>query len=132
MAGQNALFKFNGVDIIREENEVEDLICRYKTDSLIQPQASQLLVHLMMLKSAEDICAFVAELKYSISESYQLLTFRGTPGEDDEGPLASDNLAKSYLRTLKNLTIKPIIGYGDEDVFLSNFGVMTERDGSLP
>ena len=30
MAGQNALFKFNGVDIIREENEVEDLIAGIK------------------------------------------------------------------------------------------------------
>ena len=45
--------------------------------------------------------------------------------------MASDNLARSYLRTLKSLTTKPIIGYGDDDIFLSNFGVMTERDGSL-
>ena len=30
MAGQNALFTFNGVDIIREENEVEDLISGVK------------------------------------------------------------------------------------------------------
>ena len=29
------------------------------------------------------------------------------------------------------MTTKPIIGYGDSDLFLSNFGVMTERDGSL-
>ena len=29
------------------------------------------------------------------------------------------------------MTTKSIIGYGDSDLFLSNFGVMTERDGSL-
>ena len=73
---------------------------------------------------------FVTELNGMITKLTSL-TFRGTPGQEDQGPLADDNLAKSYLRTLKSLTTKPIIGYGDNDTFLSDFGVMTERNGSL-
>ena len=131
MAGQNALFKFNGVDIIREENEVEDLIAGIKL-TLNDTTSGNITIGTSYDadKALTDIQGFVAELNDIISK-LSALTYRGTPGEDDKGPLASDNLARSYLRTLKSLTTKPIIGYGDDDIFLSNFGVMTERDGSL-
>ena len=131
MAGQNALFTFNGVDIIREENEVEDLISGVKL-TLVEPTTSSITISSTYDKDQAKtyLDAFVSEVNTAIS-SLTAATFRGTPGEDDEGPLASDNLVKSYLRELKNLTIKPLPGYGDEDVYLSNFGVMTERDGSL-
>ena len=131
MAGQNALFTFNGVDIIREENEVEDLISGVKL-TLVEPTPSSITISSTYDKTQAKtyLDAFVAEVNAAIS-SLTTVTFRGTPGEDNAGPLASDNLVKSYLRELKNLTIKPLSGYGDEDVYLSNFGVMTERDGSL-
>ena len=131
MAGQNALFTFNGVDIIREENEVEDLISGVKLTLVDSTPSSITIASSYDKEQAKTyLDAFVAEINVAI-ESLSELTFRGTPGEDDGGPLASDNLVKSYLRELKNLTIKPLSGYGDEDVYLSNFGVMTERDGSL-
>lgn len=131
MAGQNALFTFNGVDIIREENEVEDLISGVKLTLLDSTPSSITISSSYDKEQAKTyLDAFVAEINVAI-QSLSELTFRGTPGEDDGGPLASDNLVKSYLRELKNLTIKPLSGYGDEDVYLSNYGVMTERDGSL-
>ena len=131
MAGQNALFTFNGVNIIREENEVEDLINGIKL-TLNDTTTGNITIGASYdaTKALADLKGFVAELNGMISK-LTTLTFRGTPGETDQGPLADDNLAKSYLRTLKSLTTKPIVGYGDSDTFLSNFGVMTERDGSL-
>ena len=131
MAGQNALFTFNGVDIIREENEVEDLIAGIKL-TLNDTTSGNITIGTSYdaEKALEDLRGFVTELSSMIQKLGEL-TYRGTPGGDDSGPLADDNLAKSYLRKLKSLTTEPIKGYSDDDIFLSNFGVMTERDGSL-
>ena len=131
MAGQNALFTFNGVDIIREENEVEDLIAGIKL-TLNDTTSGNITIGTSYdaEKALENLRGFVSELNNMIS-NLTALTYRGTPGEDDTGPLANDNLAKAYLRTLKSMTTKEIKGYGDSDLFLSNFGVMTERDGSV-
>ena len=73
---------------------------------------------------------FVAELNFLI-QKFKDVTFRGTAGEDNAGPLAGDPLIKSYLNTLKSMTTKPIPGFQADDIFMSNFGVMTERDGTL-
>ena len=130
-AGANALFTFNGVSIIREENEIEDLVAGVKL-TLNNTTSGEMTISSSYdsAKALTDLRGFVNELNSMISKLTEL-TYRGTPGEDDSGPLANDNLAKAYLRTLKSMTTKPIIGYGDSDLFLSNFGVMTERDGSL-
>ena len=130
-AGANALFTFNGVSIIREENEIEDLVAGVKL-TLNNTTSGEMTISSSYdaAKALTDLRGFVNELNSMITKLTEL-TYRGTPGEDDAGPLANDNLAKAYLRTLKSMTTKPIIGYGDTDLFLSNFGVMTERDGSL-
>jgi len=130
-AGVNALFTFNGVSIIREENEIEDLVAGVKL-TLSDTTSGEITIGSSYdsEKALTDLRGFVSELNNMI-ENLTALTFRGTPGEDDTGPLANDNLAKAYLRTLKSMTTREIIGYGDSDLFLSNFGVMTERDGSL-
>lgn len=130
-AGKNALFTFNGVSIIREENEIEDLVAGVKL-TLNNTTSSDVKIGSSYdsVQALSDLKVFVTELN-SIIKKLSDLTFRGTPGEDNTGPLADDNLAKSYLRTMKSMTTKPIVGYGDTDLFLSNFGVMTERDGSL-
>ena len=51
--------------------------------------------------------------------------------EEDTGPLAGDTLVRSYRNKLRLMTTTPISGYGVDDIYLSNFGVMTNRDGSL-
>ena len=130
-AGQNAEFDFNGVAIIREHNEIEDLIAGV-TLTLNAPtsEAVTLRAHYDEEGALDELTGFVQSLNAMIT-SLDGMTYRGTPGEEDGGPLAQDNLAKSYLRILKSLTTEPIIGFGDEDLFLSNFGVMTQRDGTL-
>ena len=118
----NALFTFNGVSIIREENEIEDLVAGVKL-TLNDTTSGDITIGSSYdaAKALTELRGFVTELNNMISKLKDL-TFRGTPGEDDTGPLADDSLAKSYLRTLKSMTTKPIIGYGDNDIFLSNFG----------
>ena len=78
----------------------------------------------------ETLRLFVEEMNFML-EKLNEVTYRGTAGSDDAGPLAGDPLMRSYLNTLKSMTVKPIKGFQSDPVYLSNFGVMTERDGSL-
>ena len=57
------------------------------------------------------------------------LTFRGSPGADDAGPRRQPS--KGYLRSFKRMTTTPLSGFQEETLYLSNFGVMTELDGSI-
>ena len=82
MAGQNALFTFNGVDIIREENEVEDLIAGIKL-TLNDTTSGNITIGTSYdaAKALEDLRGFVTELSSMIQKLGEL-TYRGTPGSE--------------------------------------------------
>ena len=129
--GQNAQFTLDGVTITRDSNEVEDLVNGVKI-TLNETTSSPLTISSSYDRelAKEIVNLLVAELNFMIGKLTEL-TYRGTAGEDDAGALAGDPLIKSYLSTLKSQTVTPIVGYGADDLYLSNFGVMTERDGTL-
>ena len=78
----------------------------------------------------------LATLETVVSEINYLLSFLkeqskpGTNGEDG-GPLHGDHFIRYTENKIKNLTSTAIAGYDDEDIYLSNFGVVTELDGTL-
>ena len=129
--GQDAQFTLDGVTITRDTNEVEDLVNGVKI-TLNETTSSPLTIASNYDRdlAKEIVNLMVAELNFMIGKLTEL-TYRGTAGEDDAGALAGDPLIKSYLTTLKSQTVTPITGYGADSLYLSNFGVMTERDGTL-
>ena len=54
----------------------------------------------------------------------------GSNGEDG-GPLHNDHFIRFTENKIKNLTSTAIVGYDNDSVYLSNFGVVTELDGTL-
>ena len=48
-----------------------------------------------------------------------------------EGRLHNDHFIRFTENKIKNLTSTAIVGYDDDSVYLSNFGVVTELDGTL-
>ena len=72
---------------------------------------------------------FVDQMNSSIS-NLKVLTDRGS-SSSDPGALAGDPLASYLLKQLTSLTTQAIEGYADESIYLTNFGVLTELDGSL-
>ena len=72
---------------------------------------------------------FVEQLNSSIT-SLKALTDRGS-ATSDPGALAGDPLASYLLKQLTSLTTQAIKGFGEETIYLTNFGVTTELDGSL-
>jgi flagellar hook-associated protein 2 len=55
---------------------------------------------------------------------------RGVNGEED-GPLAGDPLVRALQRQLRGYTTTSLTGFQDDPVYLADFGVKTERDGTI-
>ena len=58
------------------------------------------------------------------------LLARGSNGETG-GPLAGDALVRSLQRQLQTMTSTAIIGFQDDSIYMADYGVETNRDGSL-
>ena len=75
-------------------------------------------------------------LETVVSEINYLLSFlkeQSKPGSngEDGGPLHNDHFIRFTENKIKNLTSTAIVGYDNDSVYLSNFGVVTELDGTL-
>lgn len=130
-AGQDAEFTLDGLAVTRNTNLVDDIINGVSIE-LKQETTSPVGVGASYDKeqALSNLTDFVTDLNFMINKLTEL-TFRGSPGADDAGPLADDNLVKGYLRSFKRMTTTPLSGFQEETLYLSNFGVMTELDGSI-
>ena len=66
----------------------------------------------------------------TINSTLRDLSKRGTNGEEDAA-LAGDPYVMLLRRQLRNYTTTAITGFGDNAVYLADFGAKTERDGTL-
>lgn len=131
VAGTDAEMYLDGVLVTRDTNNIDDLVSGVSfTLNKLSTNVATVSATYDKDTAKETLRLFVEEMNFML-EKLNEVTFRGTAGGDDAGPLAGDPLMRSYLNTLKSMTVKPIPGFQADDVFLSNFGVMTERDGTL-
>ena len=130
ISGQDAEFTLDGVDISRDTNEIEDLLSGVSlTLNKVTTGPVTVSAEYNASNALTALELFVAELNFLI-QKFKDVTFRGTAGEDNAGPLAGDPLIKSYLNTLKSMTTKPIPGFQADDIFMSNWRD-DRRDGTL-
>ena len=130
VSAADANFTIDGVSVTRSSNTVNDLIDGVTLELNSTTSSAETVSG--SWDSANALVAlqvFVERLNVSIS-SLGALTDRGDT-TSDPGALAGDPLASYLLKQLQSLTTQPIEGFGDEPIYLANFGVMTEKDGSL-
>ena len=130
-AGKDADFTLDGLAITRNTNSVDDIV-NGMTIELKQETTNPVGIGASYDKeqALANLTDFVTDLNFMINKLTEL-TYRGSPGGDDAGPLADDTLVKGYLRSFKRMTTTPLPGFQDQTLYLSNFGVMTELDGSV-
>ena len=130
-AGQDADFTLDGLAVTRNTNNVDDIV-NGMTIELKQTTTNPVGIAASYDKdeALANLTDFVTDLNFMINKLTEL-TYRGSPGSDDAGPLADDTLVKGYLRSFKRMTTTPLPGFQDQTLYLSNFGVMTELDGSI-
>ena len=130
----NANFSVDGVAIERTSNTITDLFSGV-TVELSDVSSADLGTDQLISSSYSETDA-LATLETVVSEINYLLSFlkeQSKPGNngEDGGPLHGDHFIRHTENKIKNLTSTAIVGYDDEEIYLSSFGVVTELDGTL-
>ena len=126
----DANLSIDGISVTRASNTITDLIDGV-TLTLNSTTSSEETVS-GTWDSSNALLAlqvFVEQMNSSIS-SLKAFTERGS-STVEPGALAGDPLANYLLKQLTSLTTQAINGYGDNSIYLTNFGILTELDGSL-
>ena len=134
VAATDANFTVDGISVTRESNTIIDLFSGV-TVELTDVTSSELNTD-QTISSSYSATDALATLETVVSEVNYLLSFlkeQSAPGANGEegGPLHGDHFIRFTQNKIKNLTSTAIAGYQDADIYLSNFGVVTELDGTL-
>ena len=134
VAATDANFTVDGISVTRESNTITDLFSGV-TVELTDVTSTDLNTDQTISSSYSETDA-LATLETVVSEINYLLSFlkeQSAPGVNGEegGPLHGDHFIRFTQNKIKNLTSTAIAGYQDTDIYLSNFGVVTELDGTL-
>ncbi|MDC0444585.1 flagellar filament capping protein FliD [Alphaproteobacteria bacterium] len=134
VAATNALFTVDGISVTRDSNVITDLFSGI-TMELSGNTASDIGTD-QTISSVYSQSAALETLETVVDELNFLLAFlkeqskSGANGEDG-GPLNGDHFVRYVETKIKSLTSTPISGFDDDDIYLSNFGVVTKLDGTL-
>ena len=129
-AATDASFTFNGLDITRSSNTINDLIAGVTLNlKAVSSDNQKITASFDSDLSFEAMQIFVDELNSIMTNLND--AGKSSLDQDESGPLAGDTLLRTYRNRLRMITTTPITGFGPDDIYLSNFGVMTNRDGTL-
>jgi len=130
VAATNATLTIDGVSLTRTSNSITDIIDGV-TLTLNSTTSSAETISASFDTNTALIAAqgFVAELNSLV----MLLRSKSARGSEtvEAGDLAGDPLVRSMINQITDLTNEAIVGFGPEPVYLANYGIMTNRDGSL-
>ncbi len=130
VAAADASLTIDGVSVTRISNSITDLVdgvtlSLQSTTSSAETVAAAFDTDTALLGAQ----GFVAELNSVIS----LLRTKSARGSETEakGDLPGDPLVRSLINQITSITSEAITGFGSSSIYLANYGVMTNRDGSL-
>ena len=130
VSASDANLSIDGVSVTRASNTITDLIDGVTLTLNSTTSSAEIISGNWDSSNALlALQVFVDQMNSSIS-TLKALTDRGS-STSDPGALAGDPLASYLLKQLTSLTTQAIEGYADESIYLTNFGVLTELDGSL-
>jgi len=134
IAATDAVFTVDGISVTRNSNTITDLFSGI-TLELANITSADMGTNQTISSSYSQSDA-LATLETVVGEINYLLAFlkeQSKPGSngEDGGPLNGDHFIRYIETKIKSLTSTAIVGYDEEDIYLSNFGVVTELDGTL-
>ena len=130
VAAANAALTIDGVAVTRASNSVTDVIDGVTlTLNSTTSSAETISASFDTATALTAAQGFVAELNSLIV----LLRSKSARGTETvaAGDLAGDPLVRSMINQITDLTNEAIAGFGANPVYLANYGIMTNRDGSL-
>jgi flagellar hook-associated protein 2 len=128
--GQDANLTIDGVTVTRSSNTITDLIdgvqleLKGTVSSAVKVEAGY-----DETSALTNMNSFVTSLN-TLTTKMNELTKRGLNGEAS-GALAGDSVARSIQSRIRSMTTTPIEGYSTSSIYLTNFGISTQLDGSI-
>ena len=130
MAAADAVLLVDGVSVSRQSNQISDLIEGVTLELNATSAAAEKFSAEYDTELAEVAMQNFITSMNALTGELNSLSRRGTNGEDS-GPLAGDPFVRTLINTLRSYSTTPIVGYGEDPIYLTTYGVSTERDGSL-
>lgn len=125
---RDATLDVDNVTISRSSNSIDDVIDGITID-LKSDTASP--VQLDIARSSSSVKTSVKNIILSLNEfksQLETLTFINVEG-DENGPLAMDPTVTRIKSDFKKLSVEPLTGYGENDIYLSQLGIKTNESG---
>ena len=130
IAAADASFTMDGVTVTRDQNEITDLVEGVKLTVKATTSAAETVSGSYNTATAQAAMQTIVDQINTISKSLRDLSKRGNATTDD-GPLAGDAYVNQLRRQLRNYSTTAISGFQDNPIYLTDFGVATQRDGTL-
>ncbi len=130
LSAQNAIMSYNGISLERSSNTISDLIPGVTLDLNATTTSSVTVGVVEDAGFAEAELTTYLEKLNGLIDTMKAATKRGVNGEG-AGPLSGDVTIGAILRQLSSLTTTPMLGFGPTPLYLTSFGVQTERDGTF-
>ena len=130
IVGQDANLTIDGVSVSRSSNTITDLIDGVQLE-INGTVSSAVTVNASYdeTNALANMNSFVTSLN-TLNTKLSELTNRGLNGEAS-GALAGDSIARSIQSRIRSMTTTPIEGYSASSIYLTNFGISTQLDGSI-
>jgi len=129
-AASDAAFSVDGLTVYRPTNTVTDLIDGVSLTLFAATDGPADIVVASDIQSVQSSLETLVENINSMTGLLRTETARGLEG-GAAGALSGDRIAQDLLAELSSLTTKPIGGFGDDPVYLSQLGFETQRDGNV-
>ena len=130
VVASDAAFTLDGINISRETNEVTDLIDGITLTLKSTTSAAETIGADFDTDLASATMSLIVDEMNTLMTDLSTMLARGSNG-DAGGPLAGDTLVRSLQRQLQAMTSTAIIGFQNNSIYMADYGVETNRDGSL-
>ena len=130
IAGSDASINVDGMTLTRSTNLITDLFEGYEVNILNTTSSNAKLTSSVDTTEATSNLQSFVDAVNVIRSLLNEKTYRGSSSEE-AGELSSDPIIKSLKQKIESFTSSALSGFGSNDVYLSNLGVRTNKDGSL-
>ncbi|WP_323784528.1 flagellar filament capping protein FliD [Thalassovita sp.] len=130
-AASDAVLEYNGITVYRSSNEVDDLIDGVTLDLKDVTGGAATITTAI---DYEEALARAQVLVAKVNETLEYLTektSRGILEGAEPGELAGETTIEAVKSSIRSMMRSGINGFGDETMYLSDFGISTTRQGTL-
>ena len=130
VAASDASFTIDGTTITRDKNTISDLIDGVTMTLKSTTSSAETISAAYDSEVAESAVESLVNEINSLQTSLTTLSQRGVNGAE-AGPLAGDPLVRTLQNRIKAYTTTALSGFDNSNKYLAEFGVKTQKDGSL-